>query len=475
MFIKDFVLSGGLSKEQIDAMHEKAILLVEEVGVQIPHEGILELLSNYDGVSIDKNNVKFSGDLVSKALKESEYDIPDYGKESWVIDAGAHQTSYYDMDTKRLRQPTTKDLVELTKLGDTLNTVGSAPVVPLDVPIHLQIILMHKISYEYSRYRCNDIYEHMDKPTPECADYVYDMAQAAGKRFSFGVWMISPRSFDKNGLKVAYHLLDKGIPMWISTMPVAGVSAPITMISTLLQSMFEHFAGLTMLNLINTKSYNYIAPDDAFEADPFDMKYSTFVYGSAEYTRATLHKIALCNYYNIPVIAKAFNTAGKEPDAQASAEIGIHTLIAALAGARAFRTAGLLSCGEIYSAEILVIINEIVEYIKNILKKEEFSEERFMIDEIKEVGPGQSFIGRKSTFENFRNEYWEPELFSHTNLGQWKEMGSRSLWQYANELVRKKIKEHTYQIDKDIKKVLDKIYNRAKNDKQLEDSFKFVK
>ncbi|GAH43213.1 unnamed protein product, partial [marine sediment metagenome] len=52
-------------------------------------------------VSIDKNNVKFSGDLVSKALKESEYDIPDYGKESWVIDAGAHQTLYYDIERKR--------------------------------------------------------------------------------------------------------------------------------------------------------------------------------------------------------------------------------------------------------------------------------------------------------------------------------------------------------------------------------------
>jgi len=53
------------------------------------------------------------------------------------------------------------------------------------------------------------------------------MAKVAGKWFSFGVWMISPRSFDKNNLEVAYRLLDKGIPMWISTMPVAGVSSPV--------------------------------------------------------------------------------------------------------------------------------------------------------------------------------------------------------------------------------------------------------
>jgi len=472
MFIEDFNLGGGLSREQIGIMHEKALSLVEDVGVHIPHDGIITLLSNYDGVTIEEETVKFKSDLVLKALEEAKYDVPDYGRDVWIIDAGAHQTNYYDLDTKKVRQPTKQDLIDLTKLGDALDTVGSAPVVPLDVPIHLQILLMHKISYEYSRFRCNDIYEHMDKPTTKCADYVYDMAQAANKRFTFGIWMISPRSFDKNGLKVAYHLLGRGIPMWVSTMPVAGVSAPISMLSTLLQSMFEHFAGLTMLNLINTKSYNYIAPDDAFEADPFDMKYSTFVYGSAEYTRATLHKIALCNYYNIPVIAKSLNTAGKEPDAQAAFENGVHTLIAALAGARAFRTGGMLSCAEVYSAEILLITHEICEYLQTVLKKEEFSEERLMTREIQEVGPGKSYIGRKSTFEQFRNEFWEPELFLHSNLGQWREMGSKTIWQYANESARKRIEQHTYRVEENVKKELDKIYTRAEKDEQLEDSFK---
>ena len=147
---------------------------------------------------------------------------------------------------------------------------------------------MHKVAYENSRRRCNDIFEHMDKPTYECAMYVNEMAKVAGKRFAFGIWMISPQSFDAKNLDVAYKLLDKGVPMWIATMPVAGVSAPITMIGAVQQSVFEYLAGLTMLNLINKKSFNYISPNDAFEADAFDMKYSTFVYGSVEYTEHTL-------------------------------------------------------------------------------------------------------------------------------------------------------------------------------------------
>jgi trimethylamine--corrinoid protein Co-methyltransferase len=473
MPIGDFVLHGGLIKDQINMMHEKALCLIEEVGIHIPHTGILKILSNYSGVKINKDNVTFRSDLVLEALKKSRYVLPDYAQDEnkWIVSSGVNQTKYYDLKTGKIREPTEKDLIELTKLCDALDTVGAAPVKPMDIPIHLQELLMHKVSYEYSRYKCNDIYEIMDKSTVACANYVYEMAQAAGKWFTFGIWMISPRTFDRNNLEIAYRLLDRGIPMWISTMPVTGVSAPITIQSALLQSIFEHLAGLTMLTLINTKSFNYISPNDAFEADPFDMKYATFVYGSAEYARITLHKIALCRYYDIPIMAKTLLTAAKEPDAQAAFEIGSHTLLAALAGARAFRCGGLLNHGELYSAEMLVIVMEIVEYIKNVLKKEEFDEQRLMIDEIRAVGPGQSYIGRKSTFLNFRGEFWEPGLFIHSNLGQWKEMGAKSIWQYSRELVKKKIEEHSFRINEDIKVELDKIYDRAKRDEQLRRSY----
>jgi trimethylamine--corrinoid protein Co-methyltransferase len=471
--IEDFKLKGGLNREQIEIMHEKALYLIEKVGIRIPHDGVIKLISSYDGVKIEKDMVKFRSDLVLKALKEARYDLPSYAKNNWIISAGAHQTALYDWDTGKLREPTTADLVDLIKLGDALDTVGSAPVVPMDVPVHLQHILMHKVAYEHSRYRCNDIFEHMDKPTHECAQYVYEMAQVAGKMFTFGIWMISPKSFDRNGLDVAYRLRDKGIPMWVASMPMAGVSAPITMLGTVLQSIYEHLAGLTMLNLINPGSNNYISPNDAFDADAFDMKFSTFVYGSVEYVKHTLYQIPLCKYYNVPVVAKSLLTSSKEPDAHAAAEIGMHTLIAALAGARAFRCGGLLSTGEIYCAEQLIIVHEIVEYIKNLLRREEFTEDRLMVDEISAVGPGESFIGRKSTFENFKKEYWEPELFIHSNLGQWREMGSKSLRQCARGLVKKKIKEHTYTIDPKIKNELDRIYERAKEDRKLEGSFKF--
>jgi trimethylamine--corrinoid protein Co-methyltransferase len=284
--------------------------------------------------------------------------------------------------------------------------------------------------------------------------------------------MISPRSFDKRGLDIAYNLLDKGIPMYVATMPVAGISAPINMISTLLQSMFESFAGLTMLNLINDKSFAYIPPDDVFEADPFDMKYSTFVYGSVEFIRAQVFKGQLCKYYDIPFVSKSMNAGGKKSDEQSASEVSAATLITAMLGARVFRTGGCISACEISSAEQLVIDYEIMEYVKNLIKNEDFNEERLMIDEIKAVGPGASYVSRMSTIKNFRREYWEPELFTHSNLGQWLEFGSKSINQYANEIAKKRIASFDYQVNEDIKKELDSIYECAKNDQKLIDSYR---
>ena len=472
--IADYSLAGGLSKEQIDKMHEKALWLVENVGIRIPHQGILKLLSSYDGVKIENETVKFKPELVDKALKNAKYPLPDYAKgtDNWVISAGAHQTKIFDLETRKIRETSLHDLIDMIKLGDALDTVGSAPVVPLDVPIHIAEILMHKIAFQYSRFRANDMFEHDPKPNAVAARYIYEMSKAADKWFSVGLYMISPRSFDKKELDVVYNFLDDGVPMWAGTLPIAGVNAPITMIGAILQSMFETFGCLAMLNLINTKGFNYIQIIDSFIAHPFDMKYSTFTYGSAEDIQCALYKISLHKYYGIPISVKSLLTSGKEPDAQSAFEVAVFTLISALAGARIFRCGGLISSAEVYSAEQLVIVKEIIKYIKNLLKQREFSDENLMLDEIAAVGAGQSFIGRKSTLKLFRSLYWQPQLFIHSNLGQWHQMDSKSIWDYANKNAKKLIAEHTFKIDESRIKELDKIVEIAKNDKKLIDAYK---
>ena len=164
MKLEQYSLSGGLTAEQIGLMKRKAIELVEQVGLHVPHDGILGLLRQHDGVKVEGQTVKFRPELVEKALREARYPLPEYYGKEWVISAGAHQPKMHDLDTGALRDTTLKDLKDLIKIGDALDTVGSAPCVPLDVPIHLQEIQMHKVAWENSRRRANDMFEHDPKP-----------------------------------------------------------------------------------------------------------------------------------------------------------------------------------------------------------------------------------------------------------------------------------------------------------------------
>jgi trimethylamine---corrinoid protein Co-methyltransferase len=342
----------------------------------------------------------------------------------------------------------------------------------MDEPGHLREILMYKTSWEYSGIRGNNIFEHNPKSTVVSAQYIYEMAQAANKWFSLGIYMISPKAFDFNELDIIYNFLDKKVPMWAGSLPIIGVTSPITMISGILQSMFETFFALTLLSIINPGANNYIQIIDSFSAAPFDMKYGTFVYGSPEDIRGSLFNIAIHKYYNLPIVAKSFTTTAKEPDAHAAFESGVHTLAAALGGARIFREAGLLATDKIYSAEKLVLDYEIVQYIKNLLRGEDFNEKRLMVEEIRSANHGECFLGHESTLKNFKVELWDPKLFLHTSFEQWKEQGEKSIIDYANEIAKKLVNDHSYTLDQTIKKELDEILEVAKQDKKLEDSFK---
>ena len=46
MLIEAYELKGGLSKNNIKILHERALHLIENDGIEIPHDGILHILSD---------------------------------------------------------------------------------------------------------------------------------------------------------------------------------------------------------------------------------------------------------------------------------------------------------------------------------------------------------------------------------------------------------------------------------------------
>jgi len=336
------------------------------------------------------------------------------------------------------------------------------PVRPLDLPNEsLQEIANYMVSWENSPRKSSDIFEANPKSTVHVAEYVYEMARAANRYYSLGLWVVSPFQVMENELEIIYRFLDRKVPMWGATMPIAGVTAPISMVGAYVQSIAELFGSVTLLNLISRGAPVYALPIDSIRAYPFDMKYGSFVYGSPEDLLATLLQIQLNNRYRIPTVAKSLLTASKEPDAQAGAEKAAHTVTAALAGARIFTNAGLVSVDEIYSPEQVVMDYEIVQYARRVVQGLEMNEEALSVPVIEEVGPAGNYLGHPTTIDKFRTAFWIPELFEHTMLQQWTDEGSISVREKAREIARQRISEHRFELPSETQRDLDSIWKKA--------------
>ena len=457
----NYQLVGGLTDDQIADMHNKAMTLIEKIGLVIEHEGIKERLADYDGVHINGSRVTFDRALVEEKLGELHYDVWD----GLMITAGAYELNVTDLDTGEIRPSTQADLVDLLKLCDSYSLGGCAPAMPLDLPEPIREIAMYKECFEHTRQYGWGYADQTPNSTVAAARYVYEMSKVVEKPFSLPLWIISPFRTTTSDLDILYDFLDEGIRMWVDTMPIAGMTAPIHLVGAYIQSLAELFAGYTLLCLINPSGYNYLSVIDSIRAYACDMRTGSFVYGSPDDALATMLQMQLNRHYGIPVIARSLLTGAKEPDSHAAAEKAAHTMASLAFGAKGFCDPGLLSVDEVFSAEQTVIDMEIIEYCTHFARGLEYNKETSSIAPILEVvGTGGNFLAHETTLTHFRDAFWSPELFEHSSLATWRERGAKSVCHRAREIARRRIADHDYELEKDKRKELDSIYMKAQSE-----------
>ena len=93
-----------------------------------------------------------------------------------------------------------------------------------------------------------------------------------------------------------------------------------------------------------------------------------------------------------------------------------------------------------------------------------FDEKLSALREIEELGHSGTHLDQTSTLKNFRRDLWDPEIFIHPTLIQWQERGSKGTAQIAWEIAKKKIQDHTYTAEKEVRKELEKISLRAQKE-----------
>lgn len=444
-----YKLTGGLSEEQIKNIYKEALLVIEEIGIDVPHQKTLKLLSDYKGVTVKGTRVYFKDWLVNECTVKKRYQ-PEDGK--FKIHTGVYCLNILDLNGN-VRASTTKDLIDMVKLADSLGMGGEAPIEPTDIPPKLRQIAMMKTCWENSREITGGYLYDI-----EAAEYIYEMAKIVNKPFSLGGTMIiSPLKVNPEKLDLFFNFLDRDVPVSMGNMPLLGVTAPIFYPAAYTQGMAEILGGITLIKLI----FKGKGGPGIVNVYPFDMKNQTVTFGSPEKLLLMLISMQIANYFGFDISPNALMCMAKEPDSQASAEKLAQVIVTALHGARTFRYAGTLSQDEIFSPEQLVIDKEIVEYVSHFIQGFDFGPEKDFVRIIEEGVKEMTFLSHPTTLENYKEVYWFPRLFEHESLAQWRKEGKESIRKRIPKIVEKNISEHQFRLPIDVQKELDKIYKTA--------------
>lgn len=460
-------LKGGLSAGQLASIREQTLLVLDKVGIAVPHEEILHFLARMDGVRVEGARVHYRPDLVEKHIAMLRRENGDYtflraGEDEWLMRPAYMCLNSYDAIGGTSRRATSEDLRKAAKLCDYYGMVGTPPLHPQDVPDHLRQVNAARICIENSR----DIGRWMMVKNEQEARCIAAMSRTAGRNPPYVNLQItiSPLRLNTEYLAIIYrHRNDQapldGIAIGGGAIPMLGATGPLAAPAAWVQAAAEALAAYTTVKLIDERVCG-VCSSNVF---PFDMRRACMVIGSPEGLLARLMSFQISEFLFGYKKGATFGAMGMPLDAQSSAEKMGNVLLEALAGARVFYDAGMTPLDDLFCLEQVVCDREILRWVKRLVAGMDCDDDRERLLRTMEEGiDEETFLAHEATVTRHRDFYWEPELFRYETLAMMAAGGGqRSLPQRARDIAERDLARHAFALPADVQKEIGAIYGMA--------------
>jgi trimethylamine--corrinoid protein Co-methyltransferase len=140
-------------------------------------------------------------------------------------------------------------------------------------------------------------------------------------------------------------------------------------------------------------------------------------------------------------------------------------LTAAQAGVTLLHDIGYVASGTASSYESVVVMDELVGWVKAYLDGVTIDTESLAVAEIAAVGPGGSHLARKYTRRHVR-DYVMPRLLSQDQHDAWAAAGGSTLLERTAQKTRElRESERTYRLEPDALRQLDDLVERARRER----------
>ncbi len=468
-----------LSAEQIEAIHDTSMQILEEIGMDFLHPEAREILGRAGAeVEAGSERVRFDRGLIEEAVGHApaEFTLHARNPAHHVTIGGNHinfatvgsAVNASDLAGGR-RDGNYDDFCDLIRLAQAFNTVhliGGYPVEPIDLPVatrHLDatmafITLSDKPYHAYSlgRRRIRDAIEMTRIGRGVDADRL----MREPSLFSV-INTSSPLRLDAPMIEGVIEMARRNQPLVVTPFTLAGAMSPVTLAGALAQQNAEALSTLALVQLVNPGAPVVYG---GFTSN-VDMKSGAPAFGTPEYTRAAFAGGQLARRYRLPYRSSNANAANLV-DAQAAYESEMSLWGAVMGHANiVLHGAGWMEGGLTASFEKFVLDVELLQMMAETLRPIEVNEATLGLSAIREVQPGGHFFGAAHTLERYETAFYTPLVSDWRNYETWEESGAETATKRAHKIYKRVLAEfEPPPLDPAIKEELEAFIARRKEE-----------
>ena len=441
-----------LTEEGVQAIHEAAMRILEEIGIDFLHEGAREELKKAGAIVQDgEERVRMGRDMVMEltARAPAEFTLTPRNPVRQVTIGGNRQVyvnvssppSCSDLDRGRRpgNRESFRDLIKLSQYFNCIHVVGGYPVEPVDIHpsvrhldcIHDKLTLCDKVIHTYALgvERVEDTMEMVRI----AGGLSHDEFRASPRMYT-NINSTSPLKHDWPMLDGAMRLAKAGQMVSVTPFTLSGAMAPVTLAGAIAQQTAEALAAIALLQ--------FIAPGAPVVMGSFtsnvDMKSGAPAFGTPEYMRATQMSGQMARFYGLP-LRSSNACAANAPDAQAAWESAF-SLWACVSSRTnlVYHAAGWLEGGLCASYEKFVMDCETLQQMMHYMRPVEVSEDTLAVDAIAEVdampAAQRHFFGAQHTQDRYTTAFYSPFLSNWDNYQSWEAAGAEQTPERANRI-----------------------------------------
>ncbi|HUK78413.1 MAG TPA: trimethylamine methyltransferase family protein [Thermoleophilia bacterium] len=421
-----------LSDDDRQFIHEKTLQVLAEVGVAYNSPKAIDLLAAA-GAQVDREalTAKLTWDVIEPALAtvpkqillagiDRAHDVV-LGGERWLCTSDGLTTYWYDDLSGERRPGTSDDLALITRLCDAMPeidylwpTLQSGEVEGDLMPLAMQATMVrNSVKHVQDEVRT----PQMVGPILEIYEAACGAALTERPCFSVTNCTIAPLQHDREMTEAGLQLCKRGVPIFVLPMPQVGTTGPGTVLSDCIVNMAELLSGIVLYQLAEPGC----ATISGVGAGVADLRTGGYIAAGPEIGLINMICIEMSRFYGLLTQATGMSSDAKAANFQCGSEGGMTALVAALLGSDSLIAAGGFDGVQQSSLAKIVLDCDQIGALRRYRRDDAIDEAHALIDDIRAVGIGGHFLGRKSTRQYGRTEVWRPAVFQRGTFEEFKD------------------------------------------------------